>query len=62
MLIWWCPLAARAVFRRATRQLHSAIPLGGPLAQLVEHRTFNPGVAGSNPAWLTSYLWVWVSG
>ena len=23
---------------------------GGPLAQLVEHRTFNPGVAGSRPA------------
>ena len=21
-----------------------------PVAQLVEHRTFNPGVAGSNPA------------
>ncbi len=25
----------------------------GPLAQLVEHRTFNPGVAGSSPARLT---------
>ena len=24
-----------------------------PLAQLVEHRTFNPGVAGSSPARLT---------
>ena len=22
----------------------------GPLAQVAEHRTFNPGVAGSNPA------------
>ena len=26
----------------------------GPLAQLVEHRTFNPGVEGSNPSRLTS--------
>ena len=24
-----------------------------PLAQLVEHLTFNQRVAGSNPAWLT---------
>jgi hypothetical protein len=24
-----------------------------PLAQVVEHRTFNPGVGGSNPPWLT---------
>jgi hypothetical protein len=24
-----------------------------PLAQSVEHLTFNQGVAGSNPAWLT---------
>ena len=24
-----------------------------PVAQSVEHRTFNPGVAGSNPAWHT---------
>jgi hypothetical protein len=27
----------------------------GPLAQLVEHLTFNQGVAGSIPAWLTIY-------
>ena len=27
-----------------------------PLAQLVEHRTFNPGVAGSSPARLTSLV------
>lgn len=26
----------------------------GSLAQLVEHWTFNPGVSGSNPEWLTS--------
>ena len=24
-----------------------------PVAQLVEHRTFNPGVTGSNPVWHT---------
>lgn len=24
-----------------------------PLAQLVEHWTFNPGVEGSSPSWLT---------
>ena len=30
--------------------------LSGPLAQAVEHRTFNPGVAGSSPAWLTSII------
>ncbi len=24
-----------------------------PLAQLVEHLTFNQGVEGSNPSWLT---------
>ena len=28
----------------------------GPLAQLVEHLTFNQGVAGSNPAWLTIFF------
>ena len=26
----------------------------GPLAQLVEHMTFNHGVPGSNPGWATS--------
>ena len=28
-------------------------PPYGPLAQLVEHRTFNPLVEGSNPSWPT---------
>ena len=28
-----------------------------PLAQLVEHLTFNQRVAGSNPAWLTILVW-----
>ena len=28
----------------------------GPLAQLVEHRTFNPGVEGSNPSRLTRVI------
>ena len=27
----------------------------GPLAQLAEHLTFNQGVPGSNPGWLTIY-------
>jgi hypothetical protein len=26
-----------------------------PLAQLVEHLTFNQGVEGSSPSWLTKY-------
>ena len=30
--------------------------MSGPLAQLVEHRTFNPGVEGSNPSWLTIFF------
>ncbi len=29
-----------------------------PLAQLVEHLTFNQGVVGSNPTWLTILLLV----
>jgi hypothetical protein len=28
----------------------------GPLAQTVEHLTFNQGVAGSSPAWLTKKI------
>ena len=33
------------------------IPLAsGPLAQLVEHRTFNPGVTGSIPVRLTIFF------
>ena len=27
-----------------------------PLAQLVEHLTFNQGVEGSSPSWLTSFI------
>lgn len=30
--------------------------LPAPLAQMVEHLTFNQGVVGSNPAWRTNYL------
>ena len=30
--------------------------LHGPVAQPVEHLTFNQGVAGSNPAGLTTFL------
>ena len=32
---------------------------GGPLAQVVEHRTFNPKVAGSSPARPTMDVGVW---
>ncbi len=28
-------------------------PKYAPVAQMVEHRTFNPGVMGSNPIWGT---------
>ena len=28
----------------------------GSVAQLVEHRTENPGVAGSTPAWTTIFI------
>ena len=30
-----------------------AIPANDPLAQLVEHLTFNQGAEGSNPSWIT---------
>ena len=30
-----------------------------PLAQLVEHLTFNQRVEGSSPSWLTIFLRVW---
>jgi hypothetical protein len=32
-----------------------AIFFYGPLAQLAEHLTFNQGVDGSNPSWLTNF-------
>ena len=31
-----------------------ATPANGPLAQMVEHLTFNQGVPGSNPGWTTT--------
>ena len=30
------------------------LPQHGPLAQMVEHLTFNQGVPGSNPGWTTT--------
>ena len=33
-----------------------SLALHGPLAQLVEHRTFNPQVQGSSPWWPTLIL------
>ena len=34
-------------------RIQSSPPYYGPLAQSVEHLTFNQGVPGSNPGWLT---------
>ena len=48
------PEAVRRVDTRELRLLQSLPAHRGPLAQLVEHRTFNPMVAGSSPARLTS--------
>lgn len=31
------------------------VPQQGPLAQMVEHLTFNQGVPGSNPGWTTTF-------
>jgi hypothetical protein len=42
-------------FDSVMRRFESFIPSHEPLAQLVEHLTFNQGVAGSSPAWLTIY-------
>ena len=45
------PLTLRAHRRCAAYRLrYNGALFGGPLAQLVEQRTFNPLVAGSNPA------------
>ncbi len=43
-------------FDSVTRRFDPYLPSHfEPLAQLVEHLTFNQGVAGSSPAWLTTY-------
>jgi hypothetical protein len=39
--------------RRSRVRVPSAPPCFEPLAQLVEHLTFNQGVTGSSPVWLT---------
>ncbi len=41
-------------FRRFESCRPSQIIEKGPLAQLVEHLTFNQGVGGSTPPWLTN--------
>ena len=38
-------------------RIHHPPPVPEPLAQLVEHLTFNQGVVGSSPTWLTSLEW-----
>jgi hypothetical protein len=45
-----CPHSGASDTISQPRLPASASPQNGPLAQLVEHRTFNPGVAGSTPA------------
>ncbi len=46
-------LQAQKVLNEQPTTNYQQLHLHGPLAQLVEHRTFNPGVAGSIPARLT---------
>ena len=45
---------------RPYKPLHKVRLFGGvpydPLAQMVEHLTFNQGVDGSNPLWVTKVL------
>ncbi len=48
-----------------SRRFRHFILLYEPLAQLVEHLTFNQGVEGSSPSWLTFHLYfmrTWLSG
>ena len=54
MAVWMQPQSATAEVGHTTfaSQAHPVLP--GPLAQLVELRTFNPSVAGSSPAGPTS--------
>ena len=41
---------------RFCANLQHATKMSGPVAQLAEHRTFNPGVLGSSPSGLTTYM------
>jgi hypothetical protein len=53
------PLAESGYFERLSREESSAMlddSASEPVAQLVEHRTFNPWVAGSIPAGLNSAM------
>jgi hypothetical protein len=51
-----CHAGDRGFESRQLRQLFE------PLAQLVEHLTFNQGVEGSSPSWLTLYMRKWLRG
>jgi hypothetical protein len=37
--------------------MYDFILMNEPLAQLVEHLTFNQGVTGSSPVWLTMFYY-----
>src|SRR6478735_10296400 len=51
------PVLTRLLFRSNLRgKLHLNSPPPGPLAQSVEHRTFNPPVVGSSPTGPTTRL------
>ncbi len=49
-----CHAGDRGFESRQFRHFYKVIlPCWEPLAQLVEHLTFNQGVEGSSPSWLT---------
>ena len=54
LLLMGCRQAVKAPdFDSGIRWFKSSHPSHGPLAQMVEHLTFNQGVPGSNPGWTT---------
>ncbi len=67
-----CHAGDRGFESRQFRHFYKVIlPCWEPLAQLVEHLTFNQGVEGSSPSWLTIFeiicysiivLRTWLSG
>jgi hypothetical protein len=68
-----CPVATRRALRTSARQGESTVhadssinPQCEPVAQLVEHETFNLGAVGSSPTgltinWLNTHTSLWAS-